>query len=132
MIVLFDIGCYSGILSCANIIRVEIPYIPGLTSQRHSALISSDSEYFQVCFSAVQYLKICEQRWFSLKQRWTALIFELFRMTIFVFFFTFFKIFLSTSISRHIIPVSSLIYEKKWETIIHFCIFEQANDPTHT
>ena len=35
---------------------------PGLTSQRHSALISSDSEYFQVCFSAVHYLKISEQR----------------------------------------------------------------------
>ena len=32
-------------------------------SQRHSALISSDSEYFQVCFSAVHYLKISEQRW---------------------------------------------------------------------
>ena len=36
--------------------------LPGLTSQRHSALISSDSEYFQVCFSAVHYLKISEQR----------------------------------------------------------------------
>ena len=35
---------------------------PGLTSQRHSALISSDSEQFQVCFSAVHYLKISEQR----------------------------------------------------------------------
>ena len=35
----------------------------GLTSQRHSALVSSDSEYFQVCFSAVHYLKISEQRW---------------------------------------------------------------------
>ena len=49
----------------------------GLTSQRHSALISSDSEQFQVYFSAVHYLKISEQRWkrkfselrFSLKQR---------------------------------------------------------------
>ena len=62
--------------------------IPGLTSQRHSALISSDSEYFQVCFSAVHYLKISEQRWkrkFSelkisaetaLIQSWTALIFS--------------------------------------------------------
>ena len=68
---------------------------PGLTSQRHSALISSDSEYFQVCFSAVHYLKISEQRWkrkfselkisaetaliFSeteLIQSWTALIFS--------------------------------------------------------
>ena len=36
--------------------------LPGLTSQRHSALISSDPEYFQVCFSAVHYLKISEQR----------------------------------------------------------------------
>ena len=32
--------------------------LPGLTSQRHSALISSESEKFQVCFSAVHYLKI--------------------------------------------------------------------------
>ena len=40
--------------------------IPGLTSQRHSALISSDSEQFQVCFSAVHYLKISEQSWFRL------------------------------------------------------------------
>ena len=38
---------------------------PGLTSQRHSVLISFDSENFQVCFSAVLYLKICEQRWFN-------------------------------------------------------------------
>ena len=45
-------------------------WTPGLTSQRHSALISSDSEYFQVCFSAVHYLKISEQRWFSSEQRW--------------------------------------------------------------
>ena len=44
--------------------------MPGLTSQRHSALISSDSEYFQVCFSAVHYLKISEQRWFSSEQLW--------------------------------------------------------------
>ena len=40
-------------------------YHPGLTSQRHSALISSDSEYFQVCFSAVHYLKISEQQKFT-------------------------------------------------------------------
>ena len=45
--------------------------MPGLTSQRHSALISSDSEYFQVCFSAVHYLKISET---ALIQSWTALI----------------------------------------------------------
>ena len=32
---------------------IEKAIIPGLTSQRHSALISSDSEYSQVCFSAV-------------------------------------------------------------------------------
>ena len=38
---------------------------PGLTSQRHSALISSDSEEFQVCFSAVHYLKISETALFS-------------------------------------------------------------------
>ena len=51
--------------------------LPGLTSQRHSALISSDSEYFQVCFSAVHYLKISEQRWFSSEQRWKRKISEL-------------------------------------------------------
>ena len=49
---------------------IEVWNWPGLTSQRHSALISSDSEYFQVCFSAVHYLKISEQRWFSSEQRW--------------------------------------------------------------
>ena len=50
---------------------------PGLTSQRHSALISSDSEYFQVCFSAVHYLKISAQRWFSSEQRWKRKFSEL-------------------------------------------------------
>ena len=48
-----------------------------MTSQRHSALISSDSEYFQVCFSAVHYLKISEQRWFSSEQRWKRKFSEL-------------------------------------------------------
>ena len=52
-------------------------YHPGLTSQRHSALISSDSEYFQVCFSAVHCLKISEQRWFSSEQRWKRKFSEL-------------------------------------------------------
>ena len=47
--------------------------LPGLTSQRHSALISSDPEYFQVCFSAVHYLKISEQSWFRAEQRWFSL-----------------------------------------------------------
>ena len=51
--------------------------VPGLTSQRHSALISSDSEYFQVCFNAVHYLKISEQRWFSSEQRWKRKFSEL-------------------------------------------------------
>ena len=50
---------------------------PGLTSQRHSALISSDSEYFQVCFSALHYLKISEQPWFSSEQRWKRKFSEL-------------------------------------------------------
>ena len=50
---------------------------PGLTSLRHSALITSDSEYFQVCFSAVHYLKISEQRWFSSEQRWKQKLSEL-------------------------------------------------------
>ena len=46
-------------------------------SQRHSAPISSDSEYFQVCFSAFHYLKISEQRWFSSEQRWKRKFSEL-------------------------------------------------------
>ena len=50
---------------------------PGLTSQRHSALISSDSEQFRLCFSAVHYLKISEQRWFSSEQRWKRKFSEL-------------------------------------------------------
>ena len=50
---------------------------PGLTSQRHSALISCGSEYFQVCFSAVHYLKISEQRWFSSEQHWKRKFSEL-------------------------------------------------------
>ena len=49
---------------------------PGLTSQRHSALISSDSEELQVCFSTVHYLKIYEKRWFSSEQRWNPQISE--------------------------------------------------------
>ena len=71
---------------CAE--NIFIFELPGLTSQRHSALISSDSGQFQICFSTVHYLKISEQRWkwnflelristeamfqrwFSLKQRW--------------------------------------------------------------
>ena len=123
---------------------VAVP--PGLTSQRHSALISSDLEYFQVCFSAVHYLKISEQRWFSLKQRWfraeqrwfplkqrwTALFFEYFRMTIVGLFYTLFKISLSTSISRHINLVFSPVYEKKWATKINFFIFVQGKDMTNT
>ena len=49
-----------------------IKNLPGLTSRRHSALVSSDSEYLDVCFSAVHYLKmkISEQRWFSSEQCW--------------------------------------------------------------
>ena len=49
----------------------------GLTSQRHSPLISSDSEMFQFCFSAVHYLKISEQRWFNFEQRWKRKFSEL-------------------------------------------------------
>ena len=41
-------------------------------------------------------------------------------------FFTFFKIFLSTSISRHITPVFSPVYEKIIATKIYFSIFVQA------
>ena len=50
---------------------------PGLMSQRYSALISSDSEYFQVCFSAVHYLKLSEQPWFRSEQRWKRKFSEL-------------------------------------------------------
>ena len=57
--------------------RSKVVIKPGLTSQKHSALISSDSEYFQVCFSAVHYLKISEQRWFSSEQRWKRKFSEL-------------------------------------------------------
>ena len=42
----------------------------GLKSQRHSALISSDSEMFHFWFSAVHYLKISKQASFSFEQRW--------------------------------------------------------------
>ena len=50
--------------------RNDIQNYPGLMSQRRSALISSDSEKLQVYFSAVHYLKIYEQRWFSAEQSW--------------------------------------------------------------
>ena len=62
--------------STNQIVRSAV-WHPGLTSQRHSALISSDSEYFQVCFSAVHYLKISEQRWFSSEQLWKRKFSEL-------------------------------------------------------
>ena len=37
---------------------------------RDLALISSESEEIQDYFSAIHYLKISEQRWFSSEQRW--------------------------------------------------------------
>ena len=56
---------------------MELIDIPGWRLRDRSALISSDSEYFQVCFSAVHYLKISEQRWFSSEQRWKRKFSEL-------------------------------------------------------
>ena len=50
---------------------------PGLNSQSLSALISSDSDIIQFWFSAVQYLKISEQRWFNSEERWKPEISEL-------------------------------------------------------
>ena len=47
---------------------------PGLTSQWHSALISSDSEMFQFWFKAVDLSKISEQRCFNSDFSKTALI----------------------------------------------------------
>ena len=122
-------------------------WLPELTSQRHSALISSDSEYFQICFSAVHYLKISEQRWFSSEQRWkrkfselkiiaeTALHsadFWIIENDKYWLIFTFFKIFRSTSISRHVILNFKSVYVKKWATNIYFSIFVHAKDITNT
>ena len=70
-----DVNLFSS--SCSLHIYRWLKVKPGLTSQRHSALISSDSEYFQVCFSAVHYLKISGQRWFSSEQRWKRKFSEL-------------------------------------------------------
>ena len=56
---------------------ISMQTLPGLTPQRHPALISCDSEYFQVRFSAAHYLKISEQRWFSSEQRWNGKYLEL-------------------------------------------------------
>ena len=44
--------------------------LPWITYQIHSALINSDSEIFHFCFSAVHYLKVSEQRWFSSERNW--------------------------------------------------------------
>ena len=63
-----------------------------------------------------------EQRWFLNNSEWQFL----------VNFSFFFKIFLTTSISRHIILVFTPVYEKKWATKIYFSIFVQNKDITHT
>ena len=53
---------------CSHCMRFQIwSNTLGLTFQRHSALINSDSEELQVCFSAVHHLNFSEQRWFPLK-----------------------------------------------------------------
>ena len=59
---------YKGIIF--GIINQHFVNHPGLTSQRHSALISSDWEYFQVCFSAVHNLKVSDYRWIGSEKRW--------------------------------------------------------------
>ena len=52
---------------------------PELTSQKHSVLISFDSEMFQFWFSAVYYLKISQKRWKREFQRQkSALVFFMF------------------------------------------------------
>ena len=63
-----------------------------------------------------------EQRWFLNNSDWKFLV----NFTLFI------KIFLSTSISRHIILVFNPVYEKKWATKIFFSIFVQDKDITHT
>ena len=67
-----------GISKCDNVVRSDenawsghwtgIP--SGLSSQRHSALISADSETIPFWLSVVHYLKSLEQRWFSTNSGW--------------------------------------------------------------
>ena len=49
------------------------------------------------------------ERWFFLKQRWTALLFDGFRMTIFGKFFNFFEVVGSNSVMKHLIQIFSPI-----------------------
>ena len=104
-----------------------------------------------ITFSAVHYLKVSEQRWFSSEQRWKRKFSELklsAETALFHLWFSlkhpspewkflanfslFFKIFLSTSISRHIILVSTPFYENNRATKIYFSNCVQANNIKHT
>ena len=111
-----------------------------MTSQRHSALISSDSEQFQFWFSAVYYLKISEQRWkrkfselkISAGCLWNSADSELNSTDLlcnisafwrlkndnFWLLVNFFEIFKSTSMSRHIFKIFKPICAKTLTTKI--------------
>ena len=67
-----------------------------LTSQRHSALISSDREMFQLWVTAVHYLKISEQRYFRADFFETEVLSDEFRMAVSGYFFVFSSKFLDT------------------------------------
>ena len=58
---------------------MAIVYFPRLTSQRHSALISSDSQYFQVCFQVLfitwKSLNRADQRWVLNNSEWKLLVY---------------------------------------------------------
>ena len=97
-----------------------------------SETFSADQLWFRILSGLFQRCSLPENLWTALIQLWTALIFQQFRMTIFGLFFTFCKIFPSTSISRHIILVFSPVNEQKWETKIYFSTFVQAKYIRHT
>ena len=119
--------------------------MPRLTSQRHSGLINSESENFQVCFSAVHYLKSSEQRrkqkfsdlrisseqpcfsadfvWNSADSElnnadflWNSADFWRIQNDNFCLIFQFLRNFTNTSSLRHVIEHISTICEKEWTT----------------
>ena len=83
--------------------------LPELRSQRTSTLMTSDSE-IQFWFSAVQYLKKFEQRWFPLKHLWFFVDsgYCSAQLTIFC------RTMCNSSLSRHRILFSPFSAEKKW------------------
>ena len=109
------IFCKKNTVTVENIfLRNNIFWFPEVTSERHSAPISSDSEMFQFWFSANYYLKISEQHWkwqiSELKEAIsseTALILDGFRMKIFGLIFRFFN---------YSIQLQFLIFRPIWET----------------